>query len=845
MKLPLSWLKDFVDIDLSVEETARLLTSLGLEVGEVKLLGYPMPPEGDRQFKYHGLEWPAEQFVVAQVNEVKPHPDAEKLVLCDLNDGQEDRVVLTGAPNLYPYKGKGPLETPLKVAYAKLGSELYDGHKPGLVLTKLKKAKIRGVESDSMICSEKELGISDEHEGVIILDDDAPTGMPLVDYIGDAVFDIEIMPNTIRNACVLGVAREIAAATNQKLLRPTYTTPTDGPSILGQASVEITDPDLNPRFVLGLIKGVTPMPSPYWVQRRLRMAGIRPINSIVDATNYVMLEVNEPLHAFDYDVLIERAGGKAPTIITRLAKQGEKLTTLDGEEHELEDYTILVTDTAGPLSLAGVMGGLESEVTDSTKNVLLEGAAWNFVNVRKTVKAKHMNSEASYRFSRDLHPAIVSEAVKLGLDCMAKWSGGQIAADLIDNYPNPVEDPTVAVSPQAVKAKLGITLTAEEIVGLLIKLEFDCRIENDTVYAKTPDHRKDISSDPVIALSDILEEIARMYGYDNIPATRLSDTLPGPQGNNQLNFEQKVRDILVSLQLQEIINYRQTAPETEAKATVSGQVDESLPYVRLANLISPDRSVMRRSLVPQLVSIIERNSRLSQRLAFFEAGPIFLPKEGQALPDEPQYLSIGLAGLRQFSTWDASDEGIMNFYDLKGIIEALLHTLHVQDVTYVPDHHPSMHPQRCAAVMVGETKIGVFGELHPSVQERYDLGKHPVEIAEFDLCTLFANLPARFEITPVPTYPPILEDIAVIVDENVPADQVLAVIQKAGGKLLANADLFDVFRGEQIGANKKSLAYALTYQSPDKTLTDKDATKIRKKIVALLDRELGAQIRSS
>lgn len=357
MKVPISWLKDFVDINLPLEDLAHRLTLAGLEVEEIRFVGLPMPKIGaeDRhEIKVTGIEWDAETIVVAAIYEVMPHPNADRLVLCRLDDGQREHIVLTGAPNLFPYKGKGPLGAlrggPIKVAYAKEGARIYDGHQPGQVLTTLKRAKIRGVDSYSMACSEKELGISEDHEGIIFLDEDAPVGMPLVDYMGDAVFDIAITPNIARDANILGVGREIAAITGQELRMPSFDTPMQGPAIQGRVSIEITEPRVNPRFVLGLVENVEIKPSPYQVQRRLRLAGTRPINNIVDATNYAMLEVGEPLHAFDYDVLLKRAGGKAPRIITRLAEPGERLTTLDDVERQMDAFTVMVTDQSGALA---------------------------------------------------------------------------------------------------------------------------------------------------------------------------------------------------------------------------------------------------------------------------------------------------------------------------------------------------------------------------------------------------------------------------------------------------------------------------------------------------------------
>ncbi|MCJ7623727.1 MAG: phenylalanine--tRNA ligase subunit beta [Anaerolineaceae bacterium] len=846
MKLPLSWIKDYVDIDLSLNDLAHLLTMTGLEVEEVILVGLSWPQDKRLTTKFSGLSWDPHNIVVGQVDEVMPHPNADRLILCRLHDGQREHVVLTGAPNLFQYKGKGPLENPIKVAYAKEGAQIYDGHQPGQQLITLKRAKIRGVESYSMACSEKELGISDEHEGIIILDDDAPTGQPLVDYMGDAVFNIAIQPNMIRNSSVIGVAREIAAATGKPLHKPTNRLLAEGPSVIGQVFIEIPDPDLNPRFVLGLVRGVEAKPSPYWVQMRLSLAGMRPINSIVDATNYVMLEAGEPLHAFDYDVLVERAGGKPPTIITRLARAGETLTTLDNIERKLDDFTVLVTDTAGSLSLAGVMGGLESEVTENTRNVLLEGATWNFINTRRTVKALRLPSEAAYRFERGVHPALAPEAVRLGLDRMAEWSGGQIAADLVDAYPKPYQDPTVCISSHDVKRHLGIDLSAKEIADLLGRLEFNCRIEAENVYAKSPPFRLDIG-EGIIGLADVMEEIARLYGFDNIPAKQLADALPLQKNNPALVKEEHLKDTLVNLGLQEVITYRLTTPERERQVLPPEALQSEAPYLWLENPISQERTVMRRSLLASVLESLERNSRQRDRLAVFEIGPVFLPKPDQQLPDEQWHALICMTGLRATPAWDnQQDHEIMDFYDLKGIVEAILDAMHIQvdRIRYEPAQELSFHPGKCALLLLDGEIAGTFGEIHPLVKENYDSGKAPILVADINLDVLLNAVPLLYDTSPVPVFPAVLEDIAVIVDEDVPAFRVEEVICAGGGVMLVAVQLFDIYRGEQIGEGKKSLAYSLAYQSPERTLNDKDASKIRRGIIYRLEKDLGAKLRS-
>lgn len=865
MKLPISWLKDYIDLDgLSVEEIARKLTLAGLEVEEIKYAGLPMPAkDGERhEFKTSGIGWERDKIVVAEIRQVNPHPNADRLTLLDLYDGQQNQTVLTGAPNIFHLKGTGKLAKPIKVAYAKEGSTIYDGHADGLVLTTLKRAKIRGVESYSMVASEKELGISEEHEGIIILDDDAPVGMPLADYMGDAVLDIGILPNMARNANVLGVARELSALTGRELKKPKIEYSTEGQSVNELVSIEIKEPELNPRFVIGLIREVEIKPSPYQVQRRLRLAGIRPINNIVDATNYAMLDVGEPLHAFDYDVLKERAGKKNIKIITRSAKDGEELTTLDGNKRKLTSANVLVCDEKGPVSLAGVMGGAETEVYDaskevldavspdtkpgekqrgkasvrgsSTTNILLEGAAWNFINIRKTAKQHNLPSEASFRFSRGVHPALAEQGVRRGLQLMAEWSGGKIAPGLVDEYPLKPLDPIITVRPEDVRRWIGIDLTAEEIAELLTRLEFKCTIENGCVDARTPPHRLDIG-EGIVGLADVIEEVARSYGYDRIPETRMADALPPQVGNPVHEWEEHVRDILVSLGLQEIVSYRLTSPERESRLAAFND------YVSLANPIAPERRVLRRSLLASLLEAAEKNAR-AESISMYEMGSIFEPVKGD-LPNEPRRLAMLMTGLRNPTAWDVKESPLLDFFDLKGRIELLLSGLRYTNVSYAAiDSVNYLHPGKAAAVKVNGQVVGVFGELHPLTKEKYEFGNAPVVVAEFDLDALRKATPT-YDIVAVADVPPVLEDIAVIVDESVPAERIASLIKQTGGKTVTQVRLFDVYRDEKIGFGKKSLAYSLTYQS-DKTMTDAEAAAIRNKIVKRLEYEVGAKLRS-
>ena len=593
MKAPLSWLKDYIDLGgVGIEELANLLTNVGLEVESVQLVGVEKP-EGNLKNKYFGLSWDKEKFVVAEVVEVNQHPNADRLTLCELNDGTGITTVLTGAPNMLPYLGRGRLEQPIKVAYAREGALLYDGHQPGQVMTKLKKTTIRGVESRSMICSEKELGISEEHEGIIELDADAPVGMPLVDYMGDVVYEVAILPNMARDASILGIARELSAVLGRPLRLPEGVALEKGGAIEEKVGLEVRNPELNPRFMLGMVEETQSRKSPYWVRRRLSLAGMRPIDALVDATNYTMLEIGQPLHAFDYDALRKRAGGK-PTIITRTAYEGEKITLLDGSELQLDTQIELVTDTVGPLSIAGVMGGSETGVHAETRNLLIESANWNFINLRKTLSKTRINSEAAYRFSREVHPALAETALSLCLKRVQEWGGGEVVQGVLDLYGKPYVDAVNRISAENIAGVLGQEISLEESTRILERLGFTCWMEGSELVAKSPATRTDIETG-IIGQRNLIEEIARIYGYERIAEKRLSDELPPQVGNPKLEAEERIRDILVSIGLQDTLAYRQTSPEREARIYVGRKAPEGLAYVRLKNPITPERTVMRRS----------------------------------------------------------------------------------------------------------------------------------------------------------------------------------------------------------------------------------------------------------
>jgi phenylalanyl-tRNA synthetase beta chain len=548
--------------------------------------------------------------------------------------------------------------------------------------------------------------------------------------------------------------------------------------------------------------------------------------------------------------------------------------TLDGEARELDDFTILVCDTKGALSIGGVMGGAESEVNAKTANVLLEGAAWEFINIRKTLQAQKLWSEAGYRFSRGVHPAMTERGVRRGIECMRQWAGGQVAAGLVDEYPKPAPTITVELTPAEVERILGIRLSVEEIVKILESLEFKCEVRSQksevggrspltsdlrpptSILVTVPDHRLDIGTG-VIGQADLIEEIARIYGYERIPETQMADTIPPQRGNRSLELEERARDLLAACGagLQEIVTYSLTSSERERRILPADAPPDTRPYITLVNPMVADRVVMRHSLLPGMLETLTANTRsgVRDRLALFEIGPVYLPHPGPllmgegALPDEPRRLAIALTGPRDPLAWQGAgaNRAPMDFFDLKGVVEALTDGLHLSGIAYEPGAQPTFLPGRTARLLLDGEFAGWLGELHPLVRENFDLPEQAVLIADLDLEMLLVKAAERerHTVDAVPEFPPVKEDIAVIVDENVPGARVQSLIESAGGDLLVGVTLFDLYRGEQIGAGKKSLAYRLTYQAPDRTLTDAEAAKVRAKIVRRLQDELGAVLR--
>ncbi len=840
MKVPLSWLKDYVDITLPVPQLAERLTLAGLEVES-------LTPIGEL--------WDRDKVFVGQVLEVTRHPDADRLVLARVEYGAAAPLtVVTGAPNLYPYvgqdlsHGRGP-----KVAFAVVGARLYDGHSAEPKIATLKAGKIRGILSQGMVCSEKELGLSDEHEGILILPDDAPVGMPLVDYLGDTILEFDIKGAFGHLQSVVGIAREVAALTGQMLRNPTPADYLATPRVTDAdfAGIVIQDPDLCLRYSAALIEGVRVKPSPYWMQQRLIRAGMRPINNIVDITNYVMLELGQPLHAFDYDLLRARAGGR-PTIIMRRAHPGEHLVTLDGVDRALDPEMLMITDTAGTIAVGGVMGGANTEVNDGTTSVLLEAANFHFLSIRRTCQMLKLSSEAGNRFGKRVDPELTIAALARAGQLMAELAGGRVRPVYGDVYPQPAPRQTIELAPAYVNRLLGIEVPIEEMVRILRALEFEVAVDiqkeqraddgrpvasSSCLRVTVPSHRQDVNIP-----ADLVEEIARVYGYDRMPHTLLRDELPPQRRNLALEGEEKVRDVLVGCGLTEVITYSMIDVRDEVKF-YRDEAAATAPHVVVLNPLAADRAHLRRTLLPSLLNTARANLRFTERVAIFELGRVFHPRPDQLLPAEPRRVAALLVGPREPQSWQPHDTSPLGFFDLKGVVEALLARLELKDVAWERGQHPACHPGRTARLLVGGQEIGIVGELHPLVRAAFDLPNLPVAIMELDLDALLAGWGAPAPMAEISGQPPVYEDLAVIVDEATPAAQVAAVIRQAAGRLLVDLRLFDVYRGDQIPPGKKSLAYSLTFQAADRTLTDEDTRKVRAKIVGRLERELGAALR--
>lgn len=805
MKVSLDWLREFVDIDLPVPELARRLIDATAEVESWETIG---------------AAWDPERVRVAEVVAVEPHPNADRLRLATVETGSGRQQVVCGAPNLAAGQ---------KVAFATEGARLFDGRSGEPTILKLR--PIRGVESAGMVLSERELGLSDEHEGILVLPDDAVPGRPLVEQLGDVVFDISTWANRADLLGVLGFAREIAALTG-KVLREPELGATPSTREVGEAvTVTVEAPDLCPRFTVSLVEGITVGPSPDWLQDRLRKAGMRPINNVVDITNYVMLETGQPLHAFDYD----RVRGGSITV--RRAVPGEQLVTLDGVAREFDGEMLLVCDGEGPVGIAGVMGGGNSEVSESTHTILLEAANFRAGSIRRTSTHLKLRSEASLRFEKGLGPEMAEFAARRAVHLFATVCGGRPAAGMVDVYPGQTPQRTVVVTADRIEQVLGIPVPVEEVRRILTDLGYVCHFVPPGKFSVQPPYwRPDIEIP-----DDVVEDIGRIYGYDKLPATMLRGQLPAIEPNPVIDLRERLRDLTVAHGFQEVITYTLTSlPKIEATVSPDDVVRRN--PLSVVNPVAAQHTYLRTSLRPSLLETFAANRRVAETaLRLFEVGAEYLPREGD-LPHERPVVCALLGGPRE-NRWGRAGEGRLDFFDAKGVVEGVLEACRIP-VKFAPAAVFGMLEGHTAAVMAGGTRVGVVGQVHPDTAAAFDIDE-PVFLAEFWVEELAQHVPERPAYQAPSRFPEVRKDIALLVDLQTPAGRVMEIVRShRSGNVRVSGDVFDDYRGTGLPEGKKSLAVRLRFQAADRTLTDADAAKVLQGLLTRLQKETGATLRS-
>jgi phenylalanyl-tRNA synthetase beta chain len=802
MKVSLRWLKEYVDFSLPTEELSERLTMAGLEVGEMEVIGG---------------SW--NNIVVGKIIDVNPHPDADRLKLVTVDLGKQHSTVVCGAPNVALGE---------KVAFARIGAQLRDGHSGEMV--QLKPAKIRGVVSEGMVCSEKELGISDNHEGIMILPEEAIVGTSLSEYLGDTILGLDITPNRPDCLSVIGIAREIAALTGSKVHLPEIRYVESEKPIDSYAAVQIVEPDLCPRYCASLLTDIKIAESPQWLQRRLLACGMRPINNIVDVTNYVMLEYGQPLHAFDYNKI------RGKQIIVRRAAYGEAMATLDGVQRTLNSNVLVIADKERAVAVAGIMGGGDTEVTGNTTTVLIESANFNQAIIHRGSLGLRLSSEASLRFEKGLSRDLPLIALKRATQLLAELAEGKAAKGIIDVYPGKQKSKPISLPVADVKRLLGVELKPSEICETLDLLGFGCReVEpNQQIQVGVPWWRTDVN-----CTADLVEEIARIIGYDKIPTTMLSSTLPMYEPVPMLPLRRQLRNILVSCGFQEVLTYSLTSLEMLGMLSPELRLIGPNP-MKVANPMSREQEYLRTSLRAGLLLVLAHNERYEENgIRLFEIGKVFMPRE-MDLPEEHEMLCAVLSGSQRRLSWRGEEEPV-DFFVAKGVIETIMSRLGVA-VRFEVSEDESLFPGRTANVVVGSDKLGTVGELHPKVAKAFGLSgtAYLIEIDLDKLSSFVVTVIKTFQA--IPRYPSTSRDIALLIDGKITYQQICFIIQ--GFSLVSSVVLFDFYLGEQVPAGKKSLAFRIVYQSSTHTLTDGEVDEVQQQIIDRLQRELGAVLRS-
>ncbi|OPX83953.1 phenylalanine--tRNA ligase subunit beta [Pelotomaculum sp. PtaB.Bin117] len=805
MYISYNWLKDFVDFDLAPQELADRLTLAGIAVESVTELGKDISG-----------------VVTGRIEKIDPHPNADKLVITRVNTGEEKLQIITAATNV-----KEGDVIPVALEGAKLAG--------GFVI---KRAKLRGVESRGMMCSGQELGIdaktmsAEQAHGIMILPPGTPLGRDAKEILGlnDFILELDLTPNRGDCLSVVGVAREVAALLGRpfRLAEPSF--PETGENISGQVRVDIDAPDLCRRYVARLIKNVRIGRSPLWMQSRLRAAGMRPISNLVDVTNYVMLEMGQPLHAFDYDKLVDHH------IIVRRAKDGENMVSLDEVLRELNQDMLVIADPSGPVAVAGVMGGLSTEVTDNTTSILLESAYFNPVSIRRTSKSLGLRSEASLRFEKGIDLGGCLQAINRAAQLIYDMDAGDVVNGVVDNYISPVSEKTIMFRPKRATYVLGLDIPKEKASDILSRLQFKVQDAGADLLVTVPTYRVDVSIE-----EDLIEEVARIYGYHEVPATLPSGSASHGAKTKEQSFRTMIADAMAGAGFNEVVTYSFTNPRVFDLMNLPADS----PFrntVKIQNPLSEEHSVMRTMMLPGLLEVLAKNfNRRMQEGAVFELGTIFTPgQEGH--PHEERHVLAAAAMGRAPGNWKMQPREF-DFYFLKGVLESIFRELGTEDVKFYPEKaNPSFHPGRTATLDAGERKIGIIGELHPSVLEKYDLPERVVAF-EIDFEGLYAVSGKPKVYNPLPKFPGVERDLAIVLKRENQAGDIMETIRKTGGKLLRSVSLFDIYHGEQVPAGYQSMAFALKFQAADRTLTDAEVSEVTAAIAAELSSRFGAQLR--
>jgi phenylalanyl-tRNA synthetase beta chain len=819
MKVTLNWLKQYVDFNWTPEELSERLTMLGVEVEGVQKVGG----------QFHGI-------VVAQVLTCDKHPNADKLTVCRVTDGKGERQIVCGAHN-FKVGDKVPLIFPGNTLPAK----------PGEAPFTIKVGKIRGVESHGMMCSPQELGLPDPVDGLLILRPDALVGQPFAEYLGqpgsDVVYDLEITPNRPDLNSVFGIAREIAALSGNRLKLPELKYSESGRKAEELVAVRIEDAELCPRYTARVVEGVKIGPSPEWLRSTLEKIGIRSINNVVDVTNYVMLEVGQPLHAFDFHLIAKDNQTANPTIVVRRAAEGEKFVTLDGQERSLTSQMLLIADPAKAVALAGIMGGQNSEIAPDTTDVLIESAYFKPQNVRRTSKNLELRTESSYRFERGCDVGICDWASRRAAQLIVETTGGALAMGMVDAYPSPALPREIALRPRKVTELLGIELPPERIEQYLCELELKpvgrkprpVGAENqpaEPLTFRVPTFRVDLKREV-----DLIEEVARLFGVDKIPATSPRGAIGANAYDNVHDQYAEARGILTGMGLYEAQGQTLISSTAARLATQ----EQAAP---LANPLSSDMDVLRPSLLPGLLDALRHNlSRRNNDVALFEIGRVFANSGGTAR--EGRRVAIALTGQRDPVFWSGAErDAKFDIYDLKGAVEEFLEKFGVRGVTFNRLPGSTTLFLESATIHVGKFQLGELGQLLPQLVKQYDL-RDAVLLAELNLDTLLARRTPAKLFRPLPAFPAIRRDVAMIVPEAETHDAVLQVVKRAKPSNLEAVELFDVFRGKNVPAGQKSLAYAFTYRHAERTLTDNEVNAAHEKLIQELKQRLQAVVRDS